>query len=59
MDDRKIADLTVTEFKALMQECFEADRRHVQHQRNEEWGRQQRRALLQAQEYDQYRKSQP
>jgi hypothetical protein len=41
-DNRKISELTVDEFRALMQECFDADRVEQQRRAQEEWQRAQR-----------------
>ena len=41
-EKKHISELTVLEFRKLMQECFDADRAELQKRANEEFARKQR-----------------
>ena len=41
-EKKQIGELTVKEFRTLMQECFDADRAELQKHANEEFSRKQR-----------------
>lgn len=42
---KQVADLTVAEFRVLMQECFDADRAELRRINNEEFAESQRRGF--------------